>query len=147
MNLVFDANVYFDMLADPDFLDAHGAWLRRVAPRTFVSSVVAAELLQGAKGDLARRRVRRATASLERAGRVVAPTHEDWIRAGTVQGAIWDRHASLRTKHVLADILIACSALRVGATVVTANARDFALIASYLPHRAMSFEDAVRTLA
>lgn len=146
MNLLFDTNVYFTILSDPDFLPAHGAWLRSVAPRTYVSSVVAAELVQGAKGDLARRRMRRATATLERAGRVVAPTHADWVRAGTVQGVIWDRHPSLRTKAMLADVLIACSATRIGALVVTSNLRDFALIARHVPHRAMSFEDAARAL-
>lgn len=147
MNLIFDTNVYFAILADPTFLTEHGLWLRSVAPRTFVSSVVIAELVQGAKGDLARRRVRRATASLERVGRVVTPSHVDWARAGTVQGKIWDRHPSLRTKAMLADVLIACSASRIGALVVTSNLRDFTLIATHVHHRFLSFEDAARTIS
>jgi len=142
VNLLFDTNVYFAILADPSFVDLHGTWLRSVAPRTFVSSVVAAELVQGAKGDLARRRVRRVTATLERAGRVVAPTHDDWVRAGVVQGVIWGRHPSLRSKSMLADILIARSAARIGALVVTSNLGDFGIIASHVPHRAISFEEA-----
>ena len=144
MKVVFDTNVYFDILADPDFLPTYGDWLRRLAPHTYVSSVVVQELLQGAKGELARRRVRRATASLERVGRVVTPTHEDWARAGAVQGMIWDATPSLRTKNVTADILIASSAARIGAIVVTANVRDFELVARHVRSRAMTFSDAVR---
>ena len=143
MKLVFDTNVYFAILSDPAVLAVHGPWLGRVLPRTFVSSVVAAELLQGAKGDLARRRMRRATASLERAGRIVVPSHAHWVRAGAVQGAIWDAYPSLRTKRFLADILIACSARQIGAAVVTSNTRDFGLIARHVPHHAISFADAV----
>lgn len=146
MKLIFDTNVYFALIADPAFLPRHGTWLRGVASRTFLSSVVAAELVQGAKGDLARRRVRRATAALERTGRVLAPTHDDWVRAGTVQGLIWDQHPALRTKPMLADALIACSAARVGALVVTSNLRDFERIGAHVPHRAMSFEDASRVV-
>lgn len=106
-----------------------------------------AELLQGAKGEMGRARVNRATRSLERVGRVVPPTHDDWITAGTVQGRIWDDEAGLRSKRLLHDILIVCAARRVGAIVITENTGDFDLIRRYLPHRALSMTNVAEALA
>jgi predicted nucleic acid-binding protein len=95
-------------------------------------------LLQGARGDLGRARVRNATRTLEKTERVVAPTHADWDTSGALQGRIWDEHPSLRTKSLQNDLLLACSARRIGATVVTENLSDFRLIGRQLPHRACS---------
>jgi predicted nucleic acid-binding protein len=67
-------------------------------------------------------RVSRATRHLERVGRVVAPTHEDWVTAGTVQGRIRDDDIPLRSKRLLHDLLIVCAARRVGAILITENA-------------------------
>jgi predicted nucleic acid-binding protein len=141
LKFIFDSNVYFAILHDPEFLDRHRAALARAAPRTVLSSVVRAELLQGARGDLGRARVTRATRTLERAGRVVAPTHEDWVIAGIIQGRIWDDHPALRSKRLLHDILIVCGLRRVGAALITTNVRDFTRIARYLPHVRMAIED------
>jgi predicted nucleic acid-binding protein len=141
VNFLLDANIYFAAIHDPLFLARYRAELLRIGPRTFLSSVVRAELLQGAKGELGRARVSRATRHIERAGRVVPPSHDDWIRAGTVQGRIWDDDVSLRSKRLLHDILIVCGARRIGAIIVTENARDFDLIRRYLPHRALSMSE------
>lgn len=138
MNFLLDANIYFAAIHDPGFLARHRDDLLRIGPRTFLSSVVRAELLQGAKGELGRARVNRATQYLERVGRVVPPTHEDWVTAGTVQGRIWDEDASLRSKRLLHDILIVCAARRIGAILITENAKDFDLIRRYLHHHALS---------
>ena len=106
MKYLLDTNVYVAALNDPGYLEAHRDTFVRIAPRMFLSSVVRCELLQGAKGELGRARVSRATRQLEHAGRVVAPTHGDWVSAGTVQGRIWDDDGSLRTQRLLNDILI-----------------------------------------
>jgi len=42
-----------------------------------------------------------------------------------LQSRIWDEHPSLRTKSLQNDLLLACSARRIGATVVTENLSDF----------------------
>jgi predicted nucleic acid-binding protein len=135
---LLDTNIYFAILFEPDFLDRYRDTLLRIGPRTYLSSVVKLELLQGAKGDRARANVSRATLQLERAGRAVAPLHADWVRAGSIQGRIWDRAPSLRTKRLQNDILIACTARRIGATIVTDNQRDFHVIQAVLTHRAVS---------
>jgi predicted nucleic acid-binding protein len=146
MNFLLDANIYFAAIHDATFLARHRDDFLRIGPRTFLSSVVRAELVQGAKGDLGRARVSRATRQLERAGRVVAPTHDDWVHAGTVQGRIWDDDASLRTKRLLHDILIVCAARRIGALLITENTRDFGLIQRYLPHHALTMSELTQAL-
>jgi predicted nucleic acid-binding protein len=147
VNFLLDANIYFAAIHDPRFLAHHRQDLLRIGPRTFLSSVVRAELLQGAKGELGRARVNRATRNLERVGRVVPPTHDDWVTAGTVQGRIWDEDASLRSKRLLHDILIVCAVRRVGAILITENTGDFDLIRRYLAHRALSMTEMAQALS
>jgi predicted nucleic acid-binding protein len=141
VTFLLDTNVYFALLLDPKTGAERRAAIARAAPRTHLSSVVLAELLQGARGDLGRARLRRAVATLERTGRLVAPSHADWAAAAIAQGRIWDRAPHLRTKSVLHDALIASSARRIGATVVTTNVGDFDLIRPHIDHRAISLAD------
>jgi len=135
---LLDTNIYFAAIYDPAFLPRYQDYLRRIAPRTYLSSVVRYELLQGAKGDLARARISRATQQLERVGRVVSPTHDDWVRAGRIQGKLWDEQPSLRAKKLQNDILIACTARRIGAAIVTENIADFVLVRRYLAHQVLT---------
>jgi predicted nucleic acid-binding protein len=138
VKVVLDTNIYFALLYTPGYLDRYRETVHRLGPRLHLSSVVRSELLRGARGDSGRRAVARALRGLERAGRTVAPTHEDWIAAGRVQGEIWDEHPELRSKILQNDILIICSARRAGALIVTENLADFAIVRGYLPHTAVS---------
>jgi predicted nucleic acid-binding protein len=140
LKFLFDTNVYFELLYDREYFERYAEILATVGPRLYLCSVVALELLQGARGELGRARVRRAFRALERVGRVVAPIHSDWVRAGHVQSRLWDEHPRLRQKMLANDILIACSAARVGAAVVSNNEQDFALIRRYVVHRALTLD-------
>lgn len=138
MKFLLDTNVYFAAIHEAGYLDRHRSLLLRIGPLTYLSSVVRFELLQGARKYGGRGRVSLATRHLERVGRVVSPTHADWVTAGTVQGRIWNKHRTLRDKRLQNDILIACAARRIGAVIVTDNREDFAVIARFLPHTALS---------
>ena len=140
MNVLYDTNVYFALLADPAFLLRFGPLVEQLTPATFRSSVVVAELLQGARGEAGRARIRSALRATVRAGRLATPSHADWTLAGRDQSQIWDRHPDLRTESFLHDALIAASARRIGATVVTWNVKDFETIAKVLPHDATTPE-------
>ena len=140
MKYLLDTNIYVQTLHDPAYLARYRSALLRIAAQTFLSSVVRLELVQAARGDIARARVGKAVAPLERVGRVIAPSHEDWTRAGITQGRIWDAHPSLRTKDLQNDILIACTALRIGAVIVTSNTQAFDLIRPYVPHHAVTLQ-------
>jgi predicted nucleic acid-binding protein len=143
---LLDTNVYFHTLHDPAYLARYRAALLQVTPQTFLSSVVRLELVQGARGDIARARVGKAVEPLERVGRVLAPTHSDWMQAGVTQGRIWDDHPSSRTKALQNDILIVCTARRIGAIIITENTADFDMIRPYVPHRALTMEEMARQL-
>jgi len=67
---------------------------------------------------------------MERTGRVVNPTFEDWVEASAVVTAIEEKDRGWRSKlpALLNDILIALCARRIGATLLTYNKDDFRLI-------------------
>lgn len=106
-----------------------------VVQRAFVvrhSSVVLSELRRGARTREARRLVN----SLQRLARIQwAPTAADWWEAGRLIRDIGDDQGWDRTKRrdFQSDALIALTAHHHGATVVTANHRDFELLARALP--------------
>lgn len=80
-----------------------------------------------------RRLVQEMIRPMERAGRLVTPTFADWVDASDVVAAIEETDRRWRSKLPLLanDVLIALSARRIGATVVTYNAQDFELIRAH----------------
>ncbi|HXU29597.1 MAG TPA: PIN domain-containing protein [Thermoanaerobaculia bacterium] len=133
MKFLLDTSVYLTVLHDRSFAVAAEPMLRRIAPQMVLSSVVRAELTQGARGEPGRLLVAKLARALERVGRVISPIHEDWVEAASIQSKIWDQRPSLRSKRLLNDLLIARSARRVGACVVTDNEGDFDLIGRWIP--------------
>lgn len=97
-----------------------------------MSSVVAMELRAGCRARSDARVLQALLDPFERTGRVVFPDHRMWLRAGSIlaQMNIEDRH---RRQSLTNDTLIALSAVSIGACVVTANARDFELLARTIP--------------
>jgi predicted nucleic acid-binding protein len=67
---------------------------------------------------------------MERAGRVITPTFDDWVMASEVVTTVEENEKSWRFKlpALLNDILIALSARRIGATLLIYNRDDFRLI-------------------
>ena len=121
--VVFDTNVYVAALRE----GVNGAAFARIlerAPRTFLASVVSAELRAGAKDQTGRRAV------LELAAQFVTPDARSWNLAGDVLGEIRRREPGLRAKiaSLWNDALIALSARQIGASIVTDNVRDFELL-------------------
>jgi predicted nucleic acid-binding protein len=89
--------------------------------------VVLSELRRGARTAAARRRV----AALYKIAAIQwAPTAEDWWRAGDLVRTIGDAHGweVSKRREFQNDALIALTARRHGATVVTHNRRDFAIL-------------------
>jgi predicted nucleic acid-binding protein len=92
------------------------------------SSVVLSELRRGARAKNALRLVQ----SLYRLAAVQwEPTAEDWWEAGRILRKIGDAYGwdTAKRREFQNDALIALTAHRHGAMVVTANAGDFALLA------------------
>ena len=95
------------------------------------SAVVLSELRRGARSPAARQRVE----GLFRLARIVwEPQVDDWWEAGRLVREVGDREGweVNKRREFQNDALIALTARRYGATVVTANGGDFSLLRSRL---------------
>ena len=103
------------------------------------SSVVLSELRRGARTPDSRRLVR----SLHRLARVRwEPNDQDWWEAGRLVREIGDEEnwEINKRREFQNDALIALTACRHGATVVTANAGDFSLLSRELGIRVLALD-------
>jgi predicted nucleic acid-binding protein len=131
--VVFDTNIYVAALRE-GLNGVSFARLEEAGPRTFLASVVSAELRSGALDEAGRRAVTELVKRFERLGRVVVPTAGSWNAAGDVLAKIARHDPGFRTKirRLWNDALIALSARQIGATLVTENLRDFGLLRRYV---------------
>jgi len=131
--LVFDTGVYIAAIQGGVFSPSFRL-LQEKLPRTYLASVVSAELLAGATNLAARKAVLDFLRWAHRVRRVVTPDASAWERAGEIFGEIRREEPQLRSKipTLWNDLLIALCARQVGATAVTQNARDFELLRRYL---------------
>jgi predicted nucleic acid-binding protein len=127
--IVLDTNVYID-------------WLNRGLHETvmlgpglvrYLSAVVVMELRAGVSPRASRDAVDALTRGYRSAGRLVAPSSEVFERAGAVLRKLKLAGHNVRDASLCNDVLIALTARSIGATVVTANAADFAAIQQVEP--------------
>jgi predicted nucleic acid-binding protein len=127
--IVLDTNVYID-------------WLNRGLHETvmlgpglvrYLSAVVVMELRAGVSRRASRDAVDALTRGYRSAGRLVAPSSEVFERAGAVLRKLKLAGHNVRDASLCNDVLIALTARSIGATVVTANAADFAAIQQVEP--------------
>jgi predicted nucleic acid-binding protein len=129
---IFDTGVYVDHWER----GLHTELLQKLT-RSFVirqSAVVLSELRRGARTAGARRLVE----SLRRiAPEVWEPTAEDWWVAAEIIRTIGDAHdwETSKRREFQNDVLIALTAVRHGASVVTTNTKDFQLLERVLRFR------------
>lgn len=129
---ILDTSVYIEHWQH----SRHGQVLAAVRRRFVVrqSAVVLSELRRGARTKGALRLVE----ALRDVSTVIwEPTAEDWWQAGKLIRAIGDAQDWEITKRreFQNDVLIALTAVRHGATVVTTNTNDFELLAQSLKLR------------
>jgi len=128
---LFDSSVYISGIRRGD--DAVLAQ-RRLSPDTllWLSSVVLEELYAGAWGEI-RDSVERLEHDFERARRILVPNLGDWTQAGRVLARVADKYGyeKIGQGRLTNDALIAMSAARIGARVITVNERDFRKLAEF----------------
>src|ERR1700726_5005803 len=127
--ILFDSSVYIDSfrsgaksaVLDLRFAESTPVWL---------SSVVLEELYAVVRRS-ARRVVERLERDFDRLKRILVPNLSDWTGAGRLLAllAVESDYEKTGLGRLTNDALIAMSARRVGITVITANARDFARLA------------------
>jgi predicted nucleic acid-binding protein len=122
---ILDTNVYID-----HWERGHHAAALEVIRRSYVirhSSVVLSELRRGARARKAERLI---DALYRLAANRWEPTSADWWEAGRIIRKIGDANGwdTVKRRDFQNDALIALTARRHGATVVTANRGDFELL-------------------
>ena len=139
--VLFDTNVYAAAVRE-GVRGAAFARIRESAPRTFLASVVSAELRAGAVDQTGRSVVLELTDRFDRLGRIVTPEARSWSLAGNVLGDIRRREPGMRDKiaRLWNDALIALSARQIGASVVTGNMGDFELLRRFVRFDLEPFE-------
>lgn len=119
---IIDTSVYIDNLK-------FGRFERELLGLKFVvrcSAVVLAELWRGARS----REMRRFVDYLGGNFRVIAPNEREWVESGKLVGRLarakgYDVH---KTREIHFDVLIAMTARKIGAYLITCDADDFTAI-------------------
>ena len=127
---LIDTDLYIDLIQSGTTLPFICEIYGKDAPGIYFSSVVAQELLAGARTLAARKRVEILFRPFERVGRVVTPTHSHWKDAGLIIAQVLRDRPDLRNKlqALVNDCLLALSARSLGATLYTRNRDDFSVL-------------------
>ncbi len=127
---LIDTDLYTDLIQSGVTLPLIREIYDKDTPGIYFSSVVAQELLAGARSPAGRRRVEILYRPFERVGRVVTPNNSKWKDAGGILAKVLDDRPDLKTKlpALVNDCLLALSARSLGATLYTRNRDDFILL-------------------
>ena len=136
MKVLLDTNVLIGFFRHPDERERFETRMSR--PLLFMSSIVALELFAGCRTSRQVKALQGFLKPFEKAGRVVTPDHESFREAGRVLAALSrDGIGSTHRRLIVNDVLLAVSATRSGAVLITANSNDFSLIEKHTPVRWM----------
>jgi len=102
------------------------------ASLVYLCSVVAQEVLAGARDYEMRRLRREFLEPFENVKRLATPSHRGWTEAGLILREMRRRGFTV-TSSLTNDVLIAVSATEKGATLVHDNSRDFEAIKKLYP--------------
>lgn len=129
---VLDTNCYIDASRDPRAHQVLEAFVSWAAPGLYVSSVVAAELRAGARSARDRRTIEdRLLGPFARHERVITPSAAAWDALGRTLAFLRESDGLQRAqtnRGFAFDVLLAYSCRELGATLVSANAKDMARI-------------------
>jgi len=127
---LLDTNVYLGAFRSEQKKAQFRQTFFPLLPATHLSSVVAYELYVNAQDSRTRSLAQEFIRPMERSGRVITPTFDDWVEASDIVTAVEQKDRGWRSKlpALLNDILIALCARRIGATLLTYNKDDFQLI-------------------
>ena len=133
---LLDSNVYIAAFSEPGFGEEFRRFHHGQLQQIILSAVVAHELLVGADTPRRQRDLARGLITpFQTRRRLHSPGWATWERAADVDRrlrALGGYAAGLSQRSFAHDILIAATAREVGATVITRNLADFALICRVL---------------
>ena len=123
---MLDTSVYVDNLRS-------GRFKNEILGLNFVvrcSAVVLAELSRGARSAPMKRFVDDLAKNL----RIIAPNEREWLESGRIVNRLVaaERYDIHKTREIHFDVLIALTARRIGAYLITCNAEDFTRVRRYV---------------
>lgn len=128
MKAIPDTNVLIDFFRNPNHKEEFEA--RMLRPQFFMSSIVAMELFAGCRTKRQESELESFLKPFEKAKRIIASDHASFLEAGRVLARLGRAGIDIvRRRQMVNDILIAVTAARAGAVVITA---DFSLIEVHL---------------
>ena len=133
--LVLDTSIYIPFInkgvAHP-VIESHQAH-----PLLYLSVVVVEELYAGAFDAHTIKLLDKLYDTFSNLGRVVAPNASDWQHAGKIVAQLGRKYGfeNIFLAKLAHDILIALSARRIGAAIVTNNVNDFVKIQEFVDFR------------
>jgi predicted nucleic acid-binding protein len=134
-----DSNCYIDASRDAAALGAMQKFVAKAAPGLYISSIVAAEIMGGARSVRDRKVIEdRVLGPFLRQGRIFAPSAAAWEALGRTLDLLREREGlqlSQVPRSFAFDVLLAYSCRENGVVLVTGNARDMARI-----RKAFAFE-------
>src|SRR3989304_6334320 len=132
---LIDTALYIDLIQSGKTLPIVRDLYDKEASGIYFSSVVAQELLAGARSPTGKRHVETLLVPFEKAGRMVTPTHRQWKEAGDILARVLELRPDPKSKlpSLVNDCLLALSARAIGATLYTRNRDDFLLLRSIRP--------------
>ena len=107
------------------------------APLLYMSSVVLLELYAGAHDSQSIKLLDKLYHTFQSVGRFVVPDSGVWRQTGIIIQRLKKKYGfeARYLSHIQNDILIACSARKIGAFVATENGKDFQRIKEFLDFR------------
>jgi len=127
---ILDSQMLIRAIRHPSEGDRYEEFLS--ASLVYLCSVVAQELLSGARDDEMRRLNREFLAPFESLKRLATPSHGGWRQAGLILREL-RREGFVITPSLVNDVLIAVSAAAIGAILVHDNSRDYRAIKRHFP--------------
>jgi predicted nucleic acid-binding protein len=127
-----DTDLYIDLIQTGSTLPLISELYDTDAPAIYFSSIVAQELLAGARSAAGKKRVEILFRPFEKLGRVVTPTPNHWKAAGEFLAKVLRDRPNLKSKlpALVNDCLLGLSARSLGATLYIRNRDAFMLIQS-----------------
>ena len=120
--LLFDTSILIPMIREKTYEDLFQRALQ--AGRARLSSVVMQELYAGTRTPSDKKNYDRLNRTFLSQGHMIVPNHDDWILSGILLAQYQQRYGAVEPQDHINDILIALSAVRASATLVTENTID-----------------------
>lgn len=134
MKYTLDTNLYIGSFRNPAEYAELAEFESAYTPMLCLTSIVAHELLSGARSrEHVARVTRHVVAPFKQRGRIATPGYNEWKMAGTIRADLAARGRRTITGSFLNDIMLAVTCRAYGIVLLTRNAADFSAIHSVFP--------------